>query len=123
MKRSACPTFHRQGLRIKRKPCYLDRTARRVYDTHSQFEGVSALTARTPREIDLHGKNVYQATVALDSALRRADDSVYRIRVVHGYHGGEALRELEESYKTHPRVKRIERGANEGCTEIILREY
>ena len=81
------------------------------------------LAAETPREIDLHGKNVYQARVAIDSAIRRAGAEVYRIRVIHGYHGGNALRELVDSYAAHPRVRRVERGANAGSAEIILREY
>ena len=42
--------------------------------------------------LDLHGMNRYQAKIALDSALRRADASVYRVVVIHGYHGGGALR-------------------------------
>lgn len=72
-------------------------------------------------EIDLHGKNVYQARLCLDSALRRADGSVYRLRVIHGFHGGSVLRELTLSYADHPRVKGIRR-AGEGCSELILRE-
>ena len=38
--------------------------------------------------LDLHGKNHYQARIALDAALRRADAGVYRLRVIHGWHGG-----------------------------------
>lgn len=72
-------------------------------------------------EIDLHGKNAYQARICLDSALRRADGSVYRIRVIHGYHGGDTLKEMTLSYASHPRVKKI-RKAGDGCTELILRE-
>ena len=72
-------------------------------------------------EIDLHGKNAYQARITLDSALKKADGSVYRIRVIHGYHGGETLKELVLSYENHPRVKEI-RKSNAGCTELILRE-
>lgn len=72
-------------------------------------------------EIDLHGKNVYQARVALDSALRRADQSVYRLRAIHGYQGGEALKRLVREYETHPRVRGL-RMVNPGCTELILRE-
>lgn len=78
---------------------------------------------RTPREIDLHGKNTYQAKIMLDSALRRADAATYRIRVIHGYHGGDRLRELVDGYASHPRVKRVERGANQGSAELVLREY
>ena len=72
-------------------------------------------------EIDLHGKNVYQARVALDSALRRANGSVYRIRAIHGYQSGTALRELVREYAAHPRVKGMQQ-INPGCTELILRK-
>ena len=35
-------------------------------------------------ELDLHGKNAYQARVAIDAALRRAGGGVYRLRLIHG---------------------------------------
>ena len=74
-------------------------------------------------EVDLHGKNRYQAKISLDAALRRAGAEVYRLRVIHGWHGGVALRRLvREEYAAHPKVRRIvERGAGE--TELVLREY
>ncbi|MBR0375074.1 MAG: Smr/MutS family protein [Firmicutes bacterium] len=74
-------------------------------------------------ELDLHGKNVYQARIALEAALRRADGGVYRLRVIHGWHGGDALRALvREEFAAHPKVLRLEeRGA--GATELVLREY
>ena len=73
--------------------------------------------------VDLHGKNRYQARVALDAALRRAGDRVYRLRVIHGWHGGDVLRSLvREEYAAHPRVKRVvEQGP--GQTDLVLREY
>ncbi len=75
-------------------------------------------------EIDLHGKNAYQARVALDAALRRATPGDYRIRVIHGYHGGDTLRKLlREEYARHPKVLRVTDGMNEGQTELVLREY
>ena len=56
-------------------------------------------------EIDLHGKNEYQARVTLDAALRRVRPGTYRIRVIHGHHGGTALRELvRREYGRHPQV-------------------
>lgn len=74
-------------------------------------------------ELDLHGKNRYQARVAIDAALRRADSGVYRLRVTHGYTHGTELRDMiVEEYAVHPRVLRIERGANAGQTELVLRE-
>ena len=75
-------------------------------------------------EIDLHGKNSYQAKVTLDAALRRASAGTYRIRCIHGFHGGTALRDLvRREYGRHPRVKRIETGMGEGVTDLVLREF
>ena len=75
-------------------------------------------------ELDLHGKNTYQAKVALEAALRRAGAGTYRIRIIHGYHGGNALRDMvRETYGRHPKVKRLEIGLNPGATELVLREY
>lgn len=75
-------------------------------------------------EIDLHGKNAYQAEIAIDAALRRAGAATCRIRVVHGFNSGTALKELvQERYARHPRVRRIATGLNRGVTELILREY
>ena len=76
------------------------------------------------RELNLHGMSVVQAKVCVDAALRRADKGVYRLRLIHGYHGGTALRdELRRVYKKHPKVLRIELGLNGGITELVLREY
>ena len=74
--------------------------------------------------VDLHGKNTYQAKVTLDAALRRAKAGTYRIRVVHGYHGGTALRDfIRTEYGHHPRVKRLLLSPDGGATELVLREY
>lgn len=75
-------------------------------------------------EIDLHGRNSYQARVAIDAALRRANASTCRIRIIHGCNSGTALMEfVREEYAGHPKVKRIAAGSNRGITELILREY
>ncbi len=75
-------------------------------------------------EIDLHGRNSYQARIAIDAALRRANAAVYRIRVVHGCNSGTALRDFVRSeYARHPRVLRVAGGPNPGITELVLREY
>ena len=72
-------------------------------------------------ELDLHGKNAYQARVAIDAALRRASSGVYRLRLIHGYHGGTALRDLCREYAGHPRVLRLV--ARPGSTDLVLREF
>ena len=73
-------------------------------------------------EIDLHGKNVYQARITIDAALRRAKSGTYRIRLIHGYHGGTALRDMvRQEYKG--RVLRIETTLAPGFTDLVLREF
>ena len=75
-------------------------------------------------ELDLHGKNTYQAKVALEAALRRAGAGTYRIRIIHGYHGGTVLRDMvRREYGAHPRVKRVEGGFDPGITDLVLREF
>ena len=72
--------------------------------------------------VDLHGKTAYQARVTVDAALRRADQSVYRLTLIHGFRQGTALRDmLAEEYAGHPRVKRLTR-PEEGVTVLVLRE-
>ena len=74
-------------------------------------------------ELDVHGMTVTQACVAIDAALRRAKGA-YRIRVIHGYHGGTALRDgIRGRYGANGKVKRVELGLNPGQTDLILREF
>lgn len=74
-------------------------------------------------EIDLHGMNTYQAKVCIDSKLKSTKKDVYRIRVVHGFHGGTSLKNMiHKEYRNHPKVIRIEMGLNQGATDLILRE-
>ena len=74
-------------------------------------------------EIDVHNMTRTQAITAIDARLRRCNASVYRLRVIHGYHGGTVLRDAVRShYKGHPKVLRIEIGLNPGETDLILRE-
>ena len=75
-------------------------------------------------DIDLHGKNVYQARITLTAALKRASNAQYRLRIIHGTQGGTALRDLVRTeMNLHPRVKRMEITQNPGETIYVLREY
>lgn len=75
-------------------------------------------------ELDLHGKNLFQARIAVSSALTRATSADYRLKIIHGYRQGSAIRDmLREEFKEHPRVLRMETGTNEGQTIFVLREY
>ncbi len=76
------------------------------------------------QEIDVHGLTVEQTRTAIDARLKRCKGDVYRLRVIHGYHGGTALREFVRThYRNHPKVKRIELGLNQGETDLILRDF
>ena len=73
--------------------------------------------------LDLHGCTAYQAKIAIDAALRRAK-GVYRIRIVHGYHGGTAIRDLvRKEYGAKSGILRVELGLNPGETDLVLREW
>ena len=75
-------------------------------------------------EIDLHGKNRYQAKVAIDAALRRARPGLMRLRIIHGCNGGTALRDMvREEYAGHPNVLRLESRLGDGVTDLVLREF
>ena len=72
--------------------------------------------------VDLHGKNTYQAKVAIDAALRRSR-GVYRIRVIHGFNHGTELRDfVRGEYKNARGVLRLD-CSESGVTTLILREY
>ena len=73
---------------------------------------------------DLHDKTAYQAKVTVDALLRRAGTGTYRIRLIHGSHGGTALRDfIQTEYSRHPKVKRLLLSPDGGATELVLREY
>lgn len=77
-------------------------------------------------EIDVHGKNVEAAIEEIRKHLNNVKPSVYRIRVIHGYHGGTRIRDGiqdEFGYEREPKIKRITMGDNPGITELILREF
>ncbi len=75
------------------------------------------------QEIDVHNMTKQQAIAAVDARLRRCSASVYRLKVIHGYHGGTVLRDaVRARYRNHPKVKRIEVGLNPGETDLVLRE-
>lgn len=74
-------------------------------------------------EVDLHGMTQVQARAAVQSALKRASKSVYRLRLIHGYNSGTALRDmLRKEFAGHKKVLRVELGMNPGATDLVLRE-
>lgn len=77
-------------------------------------------------EINVHGKNVEEAIREIKKYLDSAGAGIYRIRVIHGFHGGTRIKDSiwdEFSYEREPKIKRITMGDNPGITELILREF
>ncbi len=77
-------------------------------------------------EIECHGMTTAQAVSAVEKKVNSAGREVYRIRVIHGFHGGTAIRDAirrELGYGLSEKVLRIEGGSNQGITELVLREY
>ncbi len=72
-------------------------------------------------EIDLHGKNEYQAKITIDAALRRAKAGTYRLRIVHGYNSGTVLRDMVRR-EYAGRVLRVI-PLDQGRTDLVLREF
>ena len=74
-------------------------------------------------ELDIHGMNKYQAKIFIESRLKKADKSVYRLRVIHGYHSGTELRDMvRKEIGQNKKVLRVEMGLNQGETDLVLRE-
>lgn len=75
-------------------------------------------------ELDLHGLNSEEAKFRIEKVLKEAGSGVYRIRCIHGYHGGTRIKEMirrEFGYGLEPKIKSIQNGDNEGITELVLR--
>ena len=45
-------------------------------------------------ELDVHSMNRAQAKTYIDSQLKRAKKDIYQIKVIHGYRGGTAIRDM-----------------------------
>lgn len=74
-------------------------------------------------KLDVHGLTVEQAKISIDAKLRKNKGEVYTLKIIHGYHGGTALRDfVRKHYKNDSRIVRIELGINPGETDLILRE-
>ena len=75
-------------------------------------------------EIDLHGMTKDEARAAVNMFLKQVDSGTYRVKLIHGYNRGTGLRDMILSaFRSHPKVKRIEPGENQGITVLIIREY
>ena len=58
-----------------------------------------------------------------DRALRDAGPYTYQLRLVHGFHRGTSLQSMiQDEYRYHAKVLRIQPGDNPGVTILVLKE-
>lgn len=76
-------------------------------------------------EVNTHGLYVDDALKVVAKAVKTAGKGVYKIKVIHGFNSGTAIRTAirdEYKYGDDPKVKRVANGDNPGITELILKE-
>ena len=72
------------------------------------------------KNIDLHGLTVDQAKYELITEIEYASNTIWTIRVIHGYNKGTSIRDMVWRLK-HSRIKNIIKGdLNPGITLIEL---
>ena len=72
-------------------------------------------------EIDLHGLTEEDAKARLEHFLSAAPAGVTEVRVIHGYRGGQALRDMVRLRLKHPRIAAKLLTLNPGETRLLLR--
>lgn len=71
-------------------------------------------------EIDLHGHTVESARNFITYTLKNIPKDVREVSVIHGYHGGTALRNMVSNYK-NSKIERKILGLNQGVTIFIIK--
>ena len=73
-------------------------------------------------EADIHGMRVLEAKRELETLIGRADKSIREIVVIHGYHGGSALKNMVRSELRNPRIQQKILSLNQGETTLLLKK-
>ncbi len=71
--------------------------------------------------VDLHGLTAADAESRLEHLLSNVPAGVAEIRVIHGYNGGQALRDMVRGRLNHPRIAAKLPALNPGETRLLLR--
>lgn len=72
-------------------------------------------------EMDIHGMTTGEAKRALEQLISRAPGEVKEIVVIHGYRGGQALRDMVRVRLKHPRLSGKLITLNQGSTRLLLK--
>jgi len=71
--------------------------------------------------VDIHGMTVMEAKKELTNLLNKCDKNTKEIDVLHGFHGGTALRNLVRKDLKHPRLVRRILTMNQGMTTLVIK--
>lgn len=71
-------------------------------------------------EIDLHGHTVDSARRLITDTLKTLPKDVREVSVIHGYHSGNALRNMVSKY-SNAKIERKILGLNQGVTIFIIK--
>lgn len=70
---------------------------------------------------DIHEMRVAEAKKALERFISSADKNVTEIMVIHGYSGGQALKNMVRNKLSHPRIERKILSMNHGETTLLIK--
>ncbi|HEX3038759.1 MAG TPA: Smr/MutS family protein [Caproiciproducens sp.] len=73
-------------------------------------------------EVNIHGMTAREAKRCLEQYLSRAPRDVTEVRVIHGYNGGQVLRDMVRRELKHPRIAAKLLSLNPGETRILLKQ-
>lgn len=76
----------------------------------------------TVLEADIHGMTCAEAKKELERLLSRVPQGVKEVDVIHGYNGGQVLRDMVRTQLKHPRISSKMISLNPGQTRIILKD-
>lgn len=71
--------------------------------------------------VDIHGMRGADAEFRLINLIENGSDKVDTIVVIHGFNGGQVLKETVRGLKSE-RIKKISPGENSGITKIKLKK-
>ena len=70
-------------------------------------------------EVDIHGMTAREAKRSLEQLLSRVEKEVNEVKVIHGYNGGQVLRDMVRKDLKHPRISAKLVSLNPGETRIL----
>ena len=79
------------------------------------------LTKNQVMTVNLHQMDTAQAKQWLYAKVTSAPGEIREIEVIHGFHGGTALRNMVRRSFSHPRVRGKVVPLNQGSTILILK--